>query len=59
MISNLEADTENLKPCINNEDGCEEWAGCPCVYYKSRKRDMKNDKRRADRVAMPIKSRLE
>ena len=25
------------KPCINYEDGCEEWAGCPCVYYKGRK----------------------
>lgn len=24
------------KPCINYEDGCEEWAGCPCVYYKSK-----------------------
>ncbi len=24
------------KPCINYEDGCEEWtAGCPCVYYKA------------------------
>ena len=23
------------KPCINHEDGCEEWAGCPCVYYKA------------------------
>ena len=22
------------KPCIN-EDGCEEWAGCPCVHYKA------------------------
>ena len=28
-------DTEKLKPCINYEDGCEEWAGCPCVYYKA------------------------
>lgn len=25
---------EVRKPCINYEDGCEEWAGCPCVYYK-------------------------
>ena len=23
------------KPCINYEDGCEEWAGCPCVYHKA------------------------
>lgn len=23
------------KPCINYEDGCEEWAGCPCVHYKA------------------------
>lgn len=28
--------TEVRKPCINYEDGCEEWAGCPCVYYKCR-----------------------
>lgn len=28
---------EVRKPCINYEDGCEEWAGCPCVYYKGRK----------------------
>lgn len=26
---------EKRKPCINYEDGCEEWAGCPCVYYKA------------------------
>lgn len=29
------SDIEKLKPCINYEDGCEEWAGCPCVYYKA------------------------
>ena len=23
------------KPCINYEDGCEEWAGCPCAHYKA------------------------
>ena len=28
---------EKHKPCINYEDGCEEWAGCPCVHYKGRK----------------------
>lgn len=28
---------EVRKPCINYEDGCEEWAGCPCVHYKGRK----------------------
>ena len=33
-----ESDIEKRKPCINYEDGCEEWAGCPCVYYKNRKR---------------------
>ncbi len=27
---------EKRKPCINYEDGCEEWAGCPCVYYKAK-----------------------
>lgn len=26
---------EKCKPCINYEDGCEEWSGCPCVYYKA------------------------
>ena len=26
---------EKRKSCINYEDGCEEWAGCPCVYYKA------------------------
>lgn len=30
-----ESDIEKRKPCINCEDGCEEWAGCPCVYYKA------------------------
>ena len=30
-----ESDTEKRKECINYEDGCEEWAGCPCVYYKA------------------------
>ena len=29
------SDIEKRKPCINYEDGCEEWAGCPCVYYKT------------------------
>lgn len=28
---------EVRKPCINYEDGCEEWAGCPCVHFKCRK----------------------
>lgn len=28
---------EVRKPCINYEDGCEEWAGCPCVHFKARK----------------------
>lgn len=28
-------DTEKRKPCINYEDGCEDWNGCPCVYYKA------------------------
>lgn len=23
------------KPCINYKDGCEESAGCPCVYYRA------------------------
>ena len=23
------------KPCINYEEDCEAWAGCPCVYYKA------------------------
>lgn len=32
-----ESDIEKRKPCINNEDGCEEWAGCPCVHFKGRK----------------------
>lgn len=27
---------EKRKPCINYSDGCDEWAGCPCVYYKTR-----------------------
>jgi DNA-directed RNA polymerase subunit RPC12/RpoP len=31
------SDIEKRKPCINYEDGCEEWAGCPCVYYKAGK----------------------
>ena len=35
-----ESDIEKRKewphePCINYEDGCEEWAGCPCVHYKA------------------------
>lgn len=32
-----ESDIEIRKPCINYEDGCEEWAGCPCVHFKPRK----------------------
>lgn len=36
-IEPQECDIEIRKPCINYEDGCEEWAGCPCVYYKGRK----------------------
>lgn len=28
-------DTEKRKPCINYEDGCEDWNGCPCVYYNA------------------------
>ena len=35
--------TPKLKLCINYEDGCEEWAGCPCVYYQVRKWGVKND----------------
>ena len=31
----MESDIEKRKPCINYEDGCEEWAGCPCVDYKA------------------------
>ncbi len=34
-----ESDIEKPKPCINCEDGCEEWAGCPCVYYKAESED--------------------
>ena len=30
-----ESDIEKRKPCTNYEDGCEEWAGCPCVHYKA------------------------
>lgn len=30
-----ESNIEKRKPCINSSDGCEEWAGCPCVYYKA------------------------
>ena len=30
-----ESDIDKRKPCINYSDGCEEWAGCPCVYYKA------------------------
>ena len=26
---------EKREPCINYEDGCEEWAGCPCMYYRT------------------------
>lgn len=32
-----ESNIEIRKPCINYEDGCEEWAGCPCVHFKARK----------------------
>lgn len=32
---------ESSQDCINYEDGCEEWAGCPCVYYKAESEDMK------------------
>ena len=35
MVEPQESDIEKRKPCINCEDGCEEWAGCPCVYYKA------------------------
>ena len=35
-LLDAESDTEVRKPCINYEDGCEEWAGCPCVHYKGR-----------------------
>lgn len=35
----MESDIEERKPCINYEDGCEEWAGCPCVYYKAESED--------------------
>ena len=35
MVEPQESDVEKLKPCINYEDGCEEWAGCPCVHYKA------------------------
>lgn len=31
----MESNLEKRKPCINYSDGCEEWAGCPCVYYKA------------------------
>lgn len=34
-VTDMESDIEKLKPCINYEDGCVEWAGCPCVYYKA------------------------
>ncbi len=30
-----ESDIEKHKPCINYSDGCEEWDGCPCVYYNA------------------------
>ena len=32
-----ESEIEKRKPCINNEDGCEKWAGCPCIYYEAKK----------------------
>lgn len=34
-VEDDECNEEKRKPCINYEDGCEEWAGCPCVYYKT------------------------
>lgn len=30
-----ESDLEKREPCINYSDGCEEWAGCPCMYYRA------------------------
>ena len=38
-IETQKSDIEKRKPCINYEDGCEEWAGCPCVYYKAESKD--------------------
>ena len=40
MVEPQESDIEKRKPCINYEDGCEEWAGCPCVYYKAESEDV-------------------
>lgn len=37
------SDIEKHKKCINYEDGCEEWAGCPCVYYKAESEDKNAD----------------
>lgn len=36
------------KPCIVYEDGCDDWTGCPCVYYKAKK-EGENDKRRSNK----------
>ena len=35
----IESGIEKRKSCINCEDGCEEWAGCPCVHYKAESED--------------------
>ena len=35
MVEPQESNTEKHKPCVNYEDGCEEWAGCPCIRYKA------------------------
>lgn len=39
MFESQESDIEKRKPCINYEDGCEEWAGCLCVHYKAETED--------------------
>ena len=44
-----ESDMEKRKPCINYSDGCEEWAGCPCVYYKAESEPQKSMRRRNER----------
>lgn len=33
-IKRLDNEISSRK-CTAYEDGCEEWAGCPCVYYKA------------------------
>ncbi len=35
----IESDTEEHRPCTNHEDGCEEWAGCPCVHYDAESKE--------------------